>query len=79
MNRRSVAAAAILWFAVPQVLLWPFKSQLQQLFPEPTVWQAVGMFMSSTIIFALGVYCWSLRQRVKALEAAQQHSGGVSR
>lgn len=65
MNRHQIAAAAVLWFVVPQIALWPFRGTLEAIFPEPTLWQAVGMLMGSTIIFALGVYALTLRQRAR--------------
>lgn len=75
MNRRQIAAAAVLWFIGPQVALWPFRGTLQSLFPQPTVWQASGMLLGSVALFVCGVYCWSLRQRVASLEASQSLGG----
>jgi Na+/melibiose symporter-like transporter len=64
LNRKQIAAAAVVWFVLPQVVLWPFRSTLAELFPQPTAWQTVGMVLGLIVIFVLGVGYWNLRQRI---------------
>jgi chromate transport protein ChrA len=67
MNRKQIAAAAIVVFVLPQILLLPFRSQLQQIVPPVSVWQSVGMLLGLVVIFVLGIGYWNLRARNRHL------------
>jgi uncharacterized membrane protein YphA (DoxX/SURF4 family) len=79
MNRRQIAAAAVVVFVLPQILLLPFRSQLQQIVPPVSVWQTGAMVLGLVVIFVLGIGYWNLRARNRHLrnerERANIHRG----
>ena len=72
MNRQQIVGAIVVVLILPQILLWPFQSQLQQLVPHPTVWQSIGMLLGLVLVFALSVTVWNQRLRLNAQQEGER-------
>ena len=72
MNRQQIVGAVVVVFILPQILLWPFQSQLQQLVPHPTGWQSIGMLLGLVLVFALSVTVWNQRLRLNAQQEGER-------
>jgi arginine exporter protein ArgO len=59
-------------FAIPVILLIPFRAEIMAIVPNRTLLQAVNNLLGSAFVVGLAIYAYNQRQQVQALEREKE-------